>query len=477
MLKELADKTSKGVKWSAIERVVTQGVQLAVMLVLANLLGPESYGLIGMLSVFIAISHAIVEGGFSNALIRKKDVNEIDFSTIYYINVIVSIICYIIIYFSAPIISEFFEQPLLVSLARFVSISIILNSLTVVHKARLTIEMDFKSQAKASLFSVLVGCSSALALAAAGAGVWALAVQTVVFSASNLFAIYFFHPWVPRRVFSQRSLNGLLPFSSRILMSSIINALYSNVYNLIIGKTSSSEQLGLFHQARLLSNTPASTLTTIIQRVTYPLFTKFESELSFKDSFLMTLKFTSFITFPLMLWLTVMSNQITSFLLGSEWEATGKYISILSLGFMLLPVQSINMNVLQVKGRSDLFLRLEILKKIILTSMLMITVPHGVIIICIGITLQSYISLLLNIKFCALVSSIKPKEQLKTIFCFLAIASISAGFSKYVSDYFETVYINIIVSIFIYIFSYLLLVRIFVKEFWITFCRVLFKSR
>ncbi|WP_318443302.1 lipopolysaccharide biosynthesis protein [Photobacterium leiognathi] len=415
-MSELKQKTTNGLKWSAIERISTQAIQLSVMLILGRMLGPEAFGLVGMLAIFIAISQTFVDSGFSNALIRKQDRNESDYATTFYFNIAVSLSCYVLLFICAPCIADFYHKPELINLTRVLSFVILANAFAVVQRTRLTVAMDFKTQAKASLFSV--GCSTivALTLAYYNFGVWALVGQTLSFSITNVFLLNMFYPWLPKCGFSKKSFKELFGFSSKLLVSSLLNTIYTNIYQIIIGKLFSAEQLGLFTQANNLSSMPAMTLTGIIQRVTYPMMSNIQNDQKALDkAYLLTLRLAAVVIFPIIIGLGLVAKPLLTVLLGQEWQSAAELMTILCIGYMLYPIHAINLNLLQVKGRSDLFLKLEIIKKVITTIVLVITVPLGIKAICIGMVIQSYLALFINTYYTEKLSSLTMIKQFKAL--------------------------------------------------------------
>ncbi|KGK10161.1 lipopolysaccharide biosynthesis protein [Vibrio navarrensis] len=396
-MSSLKQKATTGLKWSAIERLATQAVQLLVMLLLARQLGPQAFGLVGMLAVFIAISQVFVDSGMTSALIRKLDRTEADFSTAFYFNIVIAVICYALLYLTAPSIARFYQQPELIELARVLGLVIMVNAFAVIQKAKLTIVMDFKTQAKASLLSVLLSSFVALITAHLGFGVWALVVQTLTFAISNVLLLNYFHFWWPNSRFSRQSFNDLFGFGSKLLLSGLIDSLFQNIYQLVIGKQFSATDVGYFTQANQLVRTPATTMVTIIQKVTYPLLSGIQREPQrLNCAYLLIIRLAAVVSFPLLIGLATTADILLPLVLGEQWQPAVILVSILSIGFLLYPIHSINLNYLQVKGRSDLFLKLEIIKKIITTLILFITVPYGVTVICIGMVVQSYLALVIN---------------------------------------------------------------------------------
>ncbi|MGO3643651.1 MAG: lipopolysaccharide biosynthesis protein [Pseudoalteromonas sp.] len=463
--------TANGLKWSAIERLTTQAIQLIIMLFLARLLGPHAFGLVGMLAVFIAISQVFVDSGFSSALIRYTKRTEIDYSTAFYFNISVGIVCYLALFFSAPFIATFFEQPLLSDLLRALGLVVIINSFGVVQRAKLTINMDFKTQAKASLLSVIISCSFAMLLAKLNYGVWALVGQTLIFTLCNVVLLNVLHPWLPKAKFSKKSFNYLFGFGSKLLVAGIIDTIYKNIYQIVIGKQFSISEVGQFTQANQLSNIPAMTMTTIIKRVTYPMLSHLQhDEGKLESAYLLTLKLSAFVIFPLMFGLAVIAQPLINLLLGESWEQAATFVSILSIGFLLYPIHAINLNILQVKGRSDLFLKLEIIKKLIITLTLLITIPLGIKAICVGMIVQSYLGLWLNTLYTARLTALTQLKQFKVLFPIWLLSACSCllggwvGFKMTINSDLLTILIVIGVAAISYVTSIILLQRDLYKQ-------------
>ncbi|WP_318469400.1 lipopolysaccharide biosynthesis protein [Photobacterium leiognathi] len=412
----IKQKTTNGLKWSAIERIATQAIQLIVMLILGRMLGPEAFGLVGMLAIFIAISQTFVDSGFSSALIRKQDRSESDYATTFYFNIVVSLSFYVLLFIGAPYIADFYHQPELINLTRTLGLVILANAFTVVQRTRLSIAMDFKIQAKVSLLSVCCSTIVALLLAYYGFGVWALVGQTLTFAISNVILLNVFEPWLPKCGFSKVSFKELFGFGSKLLASALLATIYENIYQIIIGKLFNAGQLGLFTQAKNLSSIPAMTLTAIIQRVTYPMMSHIQNDQQALDkAYLLTLRLSAVVIFPIIIGLGLVAKPLLTVLLGQEWQSAAEIMSILCIGYMLYPIHSINLNLLQVKGRSDLFLKLEIIKKTITTIVLVITVPLGIKAICIGMVIQSYLALFINSYYTGTLSSLTIFKQIKAL--------------------------------------------------------------
>ncbi|MBH0044848.1 lipopolysaccharide biosynthesis protein [Pseudoalteromonas sp. NZS11_1] len=408
--------TANGFKWSIIERLSTQIIQLIVTLYLARLLGPHVFGLVGMLVVFIAISQVFVDSGFSSALIRHTERTEKDFSTTFYFSIGVGITCYFVLFAIAPYVASFFEQSELINLLRVLGLTVIINSFAIVQRTKLIIEMDFKTQAKASLISVFISCGTVIYLANMGYGVWALVGQTVINTLCNVVFLNIYLRWFPTTGFSKNSFNYLFSFGSKLLIAGLLDTIFKNIYQIIIGKQFFANQVGFFTQANQLASVPAMTFTSVIQRVTYPMLSNIQNDTTkFDETYLLTLRMTALFIFPLMVGLSLSATPLITLILGEEWLPAAELLQIISLAFMLYPVHAINLNLLQVKGRSDIFLKLEVIKKFLLVCILFITTPLGIKAMCIGMVIQAYIAFFINSFYTGKFCKLNTAKQLKIL--------------------------------------------------------------
>ena len=275
-MSDIRSNTVDGVKWSAIEKFSVQGIMFLVSLVLARLLTPSDFGLVGMLSIFIAISQTFIDSGFSSALIRKADRTEIDNSTAFYFNIIVGLISYLALYVVAPYIADFYNTPVLKDITRVLGITLFLNSLTVVQVALLTINVDFKTQAKVNFTSAILSGIIGILMAYNGWGVWALVYQQVIRSALCVLFLWIATKWKPLFVFSWVSFKNLFSFGSKILMSGLLHTVYLNVANLVIGKFYTSKDLGFYERGQQFGRVPIDSMVMIFQRVTYPIMSSIQ---------------------------------------------------------------------------------------------------------------------------------------------------------------------------------------------------------
>ena len=361
---KLKDKTVSGMSWSAVDSISSQGITFIVGLVLANLLSPAEYGLIGIITIFISISNTIVDSGFSNSLIRKQTVTDEDYSTTFTFNLVLSVIMYIILYLSSPSISLFFHHAQLVPTTRVLGIVIIINSIAIVQRTKLIKNIDFKRQAKISFISSIISGIIGILLAFLGFGVWALVAQQISRQSTNTIGLWVSAHWTPSLSFSKKSFNYQFSFGWKLLLSQIISTIWTEANSLIIGRCYSSATLGQYSRANQFSSLFSNNLTSIIQRVSFPVLSSMKNdEKRLKANYKKMIKVTMFISFIGMLTLAACSRPLIFVLIGEKWEDATKYLPILCFQFLLYPVRAINMNMLQVVGRTDQLLMLEIIKR------------------------------------------------------------------------------------------------------------------
>lgn len=452
---DLASKTKKGLQWSALERFLTQGIQLAITLYLARLLGPTAFGLVGMLAVFIAIANVFVDSGFTSALIRKTDRTESDLVTAFYYNIAMAGLCYFTLYISAPFVADFYQQAELQTLLRILGLAVLINAFMLIPRVKLNVAMDFKTQAKISVLSVLISGPTAIILAINGYGVWALVTQTLLNASCATFLFNLFAPWLPRGRITKHAFNYLFGYGSKLLLSGLLDVTYNNLYQIIIGKKFSPAVVGQFTQANQLASVPVSTLTGIIQRVTFPLFSQLQDDPDkMANAYRQALKLSALMIFPLIVALGLVAKPLLTSLLGEQWQGAAVLLSVLCLGYMLYPIHSINLNLLQVTGRSDLFLKLEVMKKVIGVTVLLLSIPYGVLAMCLGFALTSYLALLLNTYYTAKLTHFSQWQQCKDILpIWLAVifaAAVGYGAGLYFLQPWLQIAVNLSVALLVY---------------------------
>lgn len=414
MAESLKNKTVKGVFWSSVERISVQGLQFIVMIVMARVLLPEDYGLVGMLSIFLAVSQSLVDSGFTQALVRNSNRTETDNNTVFYFNILVGITLYILLYLSATPIARFYDMAELIPVMKIIGLSIIINSFTVVQKALFTARVDFKTQAKATLSAACISGFIGIALAYNGFGVWSIVVQKLVNDGVNTIMLWMLSPWRPQFLYSWRSFKEMFSFGSRLMLSGLLNTFYENIYSLVIGKVFNAANLGNYTRASQFASFPSASLTGILQRVTYPVLCNIENENDrLEAAYRKILRLSAFIIFPLMLGLSAVSHPLVNLLLGSQWAVCADVLQVLCFSMMWYPIHAINLNLLNVKGRSDLTLKLEILKKIIGILVLCATFPLGLMVMCYGQIFYAIIALFINTHYTGKMIGMGIGKQIK----------------------------------------------------------------
>ena len=365
MAESLRKKTIRGTVWSGIDTIAGQGVTFLVGLVLARLLTPQEYGLIGYILIIVAILNSIVDSGFSNALIRKKDAAGIDYDTTFIFNMALSLLMAAVMIATAPWVSRFLDEPELVPLIRAMSAIVIINAAAIIQRTSLTKRVDFKTQTKVSLISSIASGAVGIGMAAGGMGVWSLVGQQISRLLNTVF-LWAFNRWLPRWRFSWESFRELFGFGWKLMVSGLIDTAWKEVYQLVIGKCYTTATLGQYTRGKQFSDIFSSNMTTVIQRVSYPVLSSVQDEKTrLKEGYRKIIRITMLLSFVLMFGLGAAAESLLHVLIGGQWAEAAGYLQIIVFTACLYPLHAINLNMLQVEGRSDLFLKLEIVKKIV----------------------------------------------------------------------------------------------------------------
>ncbi|WP_417431761.1 lipopolysaccharide biosynthesis protein [Halpernia sp.] len=456
----------KGVLWSGVDKFGIVLFQLILELFLARLLLPKDYGVVGIVLVFISIAVTFTEGGFSNALIHKQDRNEVDYSAVFYFNIATAIFVYFLIFFSAPFIERFYEIKNLAILLRVTCLSIIFSSSVIVHKTKLSVLMDFKTQAKCSLLAVIVSGILSLVLAYKGYGVWALVFQILSLSFLNSFFLWLAYKWLPQLSFSFSALKRLFGFGSRVLASAVIQSVYFNSYPTAIGKVLSTKTLGIYAKSNQFTLMPSSVLTTVLQRVLFPFFSSHQndSEKVFRSNQLYT-KISCLLFFPIFFTLFAVSYPLIILLFSAKWSEMVGLFGIFCLSYSLYPVIVNNMMMFQVKNKTQLFLNIEIVTKIIGVLILIFTIHKGLIYIGIGIFIQQILQFLITT---VIVQRLLQKgifEQIKIIVPLFLMGLMIGVFTRYLITLLSlNIIFQLLIGILICVSFFVLVYFIFYKK-------------
>ncbi|MFI3296607.1 MAG: lipopolysaccharide biosynthesis protein [bacterium] len=427
MADNLKKKAVKGTAWSAIDNIANNGVSFLVGIILARLLSPAEYGQIAIITIFIALFNSLVDSGFSNALIRKNNVKDVDYCTVFYFNLIVSIFLFWALFFASPYISQFFNQPTIISPMRVMGIIVIINALSIVQRTRLIKNIDFKTQTKISLIaSISSGCVG-ITLAYLGYGVWSLVFQQISRQLLNSIFLWFFNKWVPSLQFSVESFKEMFSFGWKLLVSGLIDTIWKDIYKLVIGKFYMPATLGQYERAAQFRKIFSSNLTSIIQRVSYPVLSSVNDDpVRLKRAYQKVIKTTMFVTFCAMLGLAAVARPMILTLIGEKWMQSVGFLQIICFSGMMYPLHAINLNMLQVQGRSDLFLKLEIIKKIIAVGPLLLGIFINIYWMLIGSVFTGFFAYYLNTRYSGKEIGYPASEQIKDILPSFTIAVIMA---------------------------------------------------
>lgn len=452
----------KGVLWSFADNLANSGITFLVGLILARILSPSEFGLIGLISIFIAVSNTLVDSGFSSALIRKVKTLNSDFNTVFYFNLCLSLLLYSVLFFIAPQISRFFDAPILAPITKVMGFVLIINAFGIVQKTLLIKEVDFKTQTKISLSASLISGVIGISMALKDFGVWSLVGQQVSRQICTSILLWVFNTWRPSLEFSLKSFQELFGFGSKLLLSSLIDTLYRNIYYLIIGKFYSTQQLGFYTRADQFNQIFSSNLTAVVQKVSYPILCRIQNdEERLKRAYQRIIKSTMLVAFACMFGLIAIAKPLVMILIGEKWLPSVSYLQILCLAGVLYPLHALNLNILLVKGRSDLFLKLEIIKKGVAIIPIYLGIFHGIEVMLWGSVLVSMIAYLLNSCYSKKLIGYSNWKQLKDICPSLLISVLVASIMWVISFLNMSVWLILVLQCIIGLTSAIILYEIF----------------
>ena len=375
----LKNKTVKGVAWSSIDNVTQYGVSFVVSIVLARLLSPDDYGLIGIIAIFTAVCSTFIYAGFGTALIRKKDATDEDYNTVFLVNLVTSLFLYAVIYLCSPLIADFFKREELIVLTRVSALGMIIGALALVQQTILTKRIDFKTQTKITFIASIVSGAVGIVMALIGFGVWALVYQGLISGIVRTMLLWIYNKWIPNLRFSNKSFQELFGFGWKLMVSGLLDTVWKQLYQVVVGKFYNPATLGQYTRAKGFSELFSSNLTSVIQRVTYPVLSTIQDE---KERMVVAyrkiIKFSMFISSITMFALGAVSEPLIYCLIGPKWHEAAIYLPLICISASTYPLHALNLNMLEVQGRSDLFLGLEIIKKIIAVGPLFIGAFIGI---------------------------------------------------------------------------------------------------
>jgi len=428
--KSLKSKAIEGLLWSLLDKLINQLGFLVVTLYLARIIGPKSFGLIGMLTIFILLFESIVNNGFSQALVQKsKDLTEEDSSTIFYVNLFWGVFIYIVFYFLAPFIADFYRQDILVEISRVLFLVVIVNSLSVVARAKLTINIDFKSLTIASSISISISSVFAIWLALKGYKYWSLVWFILLKAIFNTIGLWFFCKWLPKFIFSKKSFTSLFKFGSNLMIAGLISTFVNNLYVALVGRYFGVTDVGYFTKATYLTNKLSGVISSTLQGVTYPIMTSIKDQKErLVNVYKQLISITMIVSLPIFVGFMAVAENFVNIFLGKEWIAIVPLLIALSFARVITPISSINMNILNAIGRSDLFLKVDLIKLPMTLIALFIALPFGIKTLAWSMACTSAIAFFINAYYPYKLFDFGPIKQLKIAFNYI-LASIVMYFS------------------------------------------------
>lgn len=432
----LKQKTIKGLFWSAVDSVAGTGLNFVVLIILARLLSPEEFGLLGLTVIFITIGQVMVDGGLSYALIRKQDCTQAEYSTVFYFNVGLSVLLYLLLYATAPAIAGFFNQPALTAVLRVIGLYFVIGSTSSIQQTILTKRIDFRSQAFISLIAAISSGTIAIYMAYTGWGIWALVGRTLLNQTFRSAMLWIHNKWLPAPAFDLKSFGKLFHFGYKLMLIYLISGLFRNIYNAVIGKFYSLREVGYYNTADQYANAFGMVIGTVTTKVTLPVFSRLQDDKAgMKRAAAQSLEGVMFITFLGMGAIIVVARPLILCLLGGQWEPSAIYLQVLCLAYMSTPMQGVNQNIMNALGRSGLFLKTEIIKYLLFIPVIIAGILWGLPILMGGFILFSWTGYIINAWYSKQLIGYSIPEQIKQQLPAAGI-SLAAGTGAYLSLYF-----------------------------------------
>ena len=456
----LKQKTLNALTWTTVDRFGQQAVQFLISIILARLLSPDDYGLLGMVMIFSSLSFVLIESGFGQALIRKKNTSEVDFNTIYYFNIIASLLLYFILFFSAPFIAIYFNQPQLIAIGRVIFIALLFNAFYLVPFTKLVKEMDFKSVAKVNIIATVLSGSSGVTFAFLHYGVWALVIQQVSFQFFRMIAYHFIVKWRPKLLFSFKVIREFWSFSIHILGTSLLNVIFNNIYILILGKFYQKRDVGYYTQANKLSETFNFSFQQILLGGTYSMFSQIQDD---DDRFRRILreisKKASIISIPVMFVFIAVAKPFIFVLLSAKWLPSAPYFQLLCIASLFTPFYSLNISALNARGFSNKTFLIEIIKKGLILISVLVSFNFGVITMLWGYAITCFISYLISVVYIKKNIQHYIKNQITDLKSGLLIGSLIAMLAFSLSFFITNNYILLFSQLILIVGIYILAIK------------------
>ena len=383
--------------WNLSEKIASQGLQFVISIILARLLLPDDYGVVALLTVFIQIANVFVIDGFNSSLIQKNDSDDLDFSSVFWFTCLISIILYLLLFFTAPLIASFYKQPILKPLTRLLAISFFYTPLASCQYAFIEKHLLFKVYLLRSIICMVLSGTTSIVMAFKGFGVYSLVVQQLVYGITNSLILWFSIEWKPKFIFSITRIKFLFSFGWKLVCSGLLGNIFRNIYSLIIGKAYNAEQLGYYNRGQQFPGIIANNFTPALKNVIFPAFSTKNDDISaVKNMLRRSVSINAYVLMPLLFGLAAIARPLTLLLLTEKWEPSIPFLQMLCLYFIFYYVNEPNMTAINSLGKSGVFLKYEVIKKTITILALFITIPFGIYAITIGQIAVTLISSLLN---------------------------------------------------------------------------------
>ena len=428
MAETLKQQTKKGLYWSFFNQFSNYGMQFCVGIVMARLLTPSDYGITALPAVFMAIAGVFQDSGMAGALIRKPQIEEKDYSTLFMYSIGMGIIMYLLLFLASPWIADYFNTPVLISLIRVTALTFLWGPVSTVQYVILKRKLDFKTPTKISIATKIFSAAVGITMAYMGYGLWALVISGVLSSFLGLVLVAYVVKWYPKTGWSKESFKYLWNYGNKILASSLLETAYNNITPVFVAKHYSPADLGVYNRAQNYAIMPSQNITGVIQNVTFPVLSKIQDDNEgLARNYRRMIRTTAFIVFPMMFMLAALARPLIITMITAKWESCILLLQLLCFSLMWYPIHAMNLNLLQVKGRTDLFLRLEIIKKIVGVLILVITLPQGLVIFCIGRIISSLISLAINTYYTGTLIHVGFILQMKDLIPTLLLCTLMFG--------------------------------------------------
>ena len=414
--------------WRFSERTAAQGVSFIVSIVLARLLTPEDYGLIGLITVFISIATIFVSSGFGNALIQKENTTQTDFSSVFYFGILMGIIMYIILFFTAPFIADFYNEPLLILVIRVLSLSLIIAGINSVQQAYVSKTMQFKRFFYSTIIGTVISAIIGIYMAYKGFGVWALIAQNLSNQIIDTCVLWFTVKWRPTFEFSFSEMKKMFDYGWKLLFSSLLDTVYNNLYSLVIGKFYSAKDLGYYNRGRNIPNMVITNINGSIQSVIFPALSNCQGDkVRLKAMVRRSIMTSTYLIMPAMIGLAAVAEPLTILLLTEKWLPSVPFMQFSCFILAFWPIHTANLQAINAVGRSDIFLKLEIIKKIIGFTIMVVSIPFGLYVMMIGNCFSAVVSSILNASPNRKLLNYGFREQIKDILPALLLSLFMGG--------------------------------------------------